>query len=847
MPAPLGRPRLPAPTNAAICGGGSGDASRFGWRKQAKLNMVSRPPISADSMGPVMPRRRPIELRTTASIASAEAMPAAHKVQASRRAANWMRLPMKPATSLSMTTGCLPTARRMPQTRGARSGAVSGPAQTSTSGMSCGGYQKCVAMTRSRRRTLSTSSLARCPLEEASTAAGAQILSSRPKISRFSAMSSGTASMTSEAAAASSNAVVVAMRASAASARAALVSPCAANSERLAAIFRSAAARLSSLRPMSRTCQPAAAKISAMPWPMMPLPMTAINGASWSAILPSFPTLRSSRGPAQAAPVLQDLARGVVAGNTRDAAARMAVGAALIERRDGRAVIGVMRHRALEEELIGRQLAMKDVALRQADDLLEIGRKQHLHVDDAVREAGREVVDDAEHVADEVVALLRPVAVLELVGRVAAEEVDDMLGGGGQRVVEDGRHDGGDEGPCRIPAVFGVVIGAFEIVDIGREMNVGRVRKAGLRRIEGAVARRRLGGDIDLEGGREGAEAADLGKELARQMLGRDELLEEGLAIGVGDDGARREAAPVGGADAGRAAIRDHDLGDLGPGQHLHAEARARGGDRLGDAAHPALDEAPAAGALMLAHDVVHDDIGRARRFRAGEGADRGVIGQHRLDDVALEPAREEIVGALRQEIDDAVGLASDLALAPQERRRLLEGFPVAARRIDRRLEEELAHDRGRLLEIGVEFGIDLGVVPREARELGLRLLRIVAEDDVVAIVERAEEVVGGQHFEAELAQLEIGDDARMQEAHHIGEDGGAEARREFLGDGGSADDVPPLQHQHPEPRLGEVAAADEAVMPGADDDRVVLSRHPVPPLDQDCARRSCAICSNAA
>src|SRR6266851_6766073 len=187
-----------------------------------------------------------------------------------------MRLPMKPGTSLSMMTGSLPTARRMAQTRGTISAAVSGPAQISTSGMSCGGYQKWVATTRARWLTSSTSSLTRWPLDEARIASAAQMRSSRPKISRFNAMSSGTASMTSSAFLASSSMVVVLRRASAPLRPDSLINLLATKSFKLAAILRRAALRLAGFRPINWTRQPAPAKISAMPWPMMPLPMTAM-------------------------------------------------------------------------------------------------------------------------------------------------------------------------------------------------------------------------------------------------------------------------------------------------------------------------------------------------------------------------------------------------------------------------------------------------------------------------------------------------------------------------------------------------------------------------------------------
>ena len=61
-----------------------------------------------------------------------------------------------------------------------------------------------------------------------------------------------------------------------------------------------------------------------------------------------------------------------------------------------------------------------------------------------------------------------------------------------------------------------------------------------------------------------------------------------------------------------------------------------------------------------------------------------------------------------------------------------------------------------------------------------------------------------------------------MQEAHQIGEDRGAKAWRDLLGDGRSADDVPPFQDQHLQAGAREIIGADQPVMSRADDDRVV-------------------------
>ena len=56
--------------------------------------------------------------------------------------------------------------------------------------------------------------------------------------------------------------------------------------------------------------------------------------------------------------------------------------AAHVEVADRRAVARPARHRAQEEELLERQLALEDVAFGEAELALEVERRQHLAVQD---------------------------------------------------------------------------------------------------------------------------------------------------------------------------------------------------------------------------------------------------------------------------------------------------------------------------------------------------------------------------------------------------------------------------------------------------------------------------------
>src|SRR6516225_10885061 len=96
----------------------------------------------------------------------------------------------------------------------------------------------------------------------------------------------------------------------------------------------------------------------------------------------------------EALPVAANLARRIVTRNARHAPARMSGGAAQVQSRYRCAVVGPVRGGALPEQLVGRELAVKDVALGQADDGLELRRNERLDVDDLCREARSHRVDD---------------------------------------------------------------------------------------------------------------------------------------------------------------------------------------------------------------------------------------------------------------------------------------------------------------------------------------------------------------------------------------------------------------------------------------------------------------------
>ena len=76
---------------------------------------------------------------------------------------------------------------------------------------------------------------------------------------------------------------------------------------------------------------------------------------------------------------------------------------------------------------------------------------------------------------------------------------------------------------------------------------------------------------------------------------------------------------------------------------------------------------------------------------------------------------------------------------------------------------------------------------------------------------------------QAVIAQFQIGNDLRVEQADGVGRDRIAKARMEFLGHRGAADHLAALDHLHAQAGHREIGRASEAVMPRADDDNVGL------------------------
>ena len=147
--------------------------------------------------------------------------------------------------------------------------------------------------------------------------------------------------------------------------------------------------------------------------------------------------------------------------------------------------------------------------------------------------------------------------------------------------------------------------------------------------------------DVDLARGAAHAEVADLpATNSSGQVLALDELQE--AALGVGRRHARpwraaRRRSPAPRRRRGRPCTMTCCTGALV--RISTPSARAELAIACGHAAVAVLGEAPGAErAVDLAHVVVQQHVGRARRMRAEEGADDAAGGLGALERVEFEP-----------------------------------------------------------------------------------------------------------------------------------------------------------------------------------------------------------------
>ena len=256
----------------------------------------------------------------------------------------------------------------------------------------------------------------------------------------------------------------------------------------------------------------------------------------------------------------------------------------------------------------------------------------------------------------------------------------------------------------------------------------------------------------------------------------------------------------------------------------LHPERLGRPGEDLGEAAVAVLVERPGPHlAVVLAEDVVQQHEPGALRVRPDLRADDRRRGQVALEDVRLEVVVEEVGGRAGQQPDGVVeDLLVELAEARPERGQRDELLRVVAEDVGRDLVQQRLDRPEDLVDVVVERVVRVGVVLRVAADLLEVLAVVLAEEEVVAVLLRAERRRHEDRHEAVLDEVEVLDDVRPEQAQRVRERREPEPRPELLGDRRAADEVASLEDERPQPGLGQVGAVGQPVVAAADDDRVV-------------------------
>ena len=290
--------------------------------------------------------------------------------------------------------------------------------------------------------------------------------------------------------------------------------------------------------------------------------------------------------------------------------------------------------------------------------------------------------------------------------------------------------------------------------------------------------------------------------------------VEEGqLRVEVGDEDPRdRDARPVGELHRAREAALDLDARDRGVHANLAAVLLDEPDHGLGEDVRAADADRPAEG---LERAGEHD------RVVGAEAEDVARAGE--LGDPEAEPGLH--LGRLEEVAGDVVRGGEEVAEEPEPLLRLLERAELLGGRHRRRehrrddpLREHLAIDVRELPE-------RLGVARRDARDARRRALDAPAADDRPPVGEDVGELVLRPDVAGPVAlELEVPvDGAHMDDPVEVRVEVVPEAgRRHLLRGAAAARDAPRLEHEHPLPRLGEIAGARQPVVAAADDDDVV-------------------------
>ena len=274
------------------------------------------------------------------------------------------------------------------------------------------------------------------------------------------------------------------------------------------------------------------------------------------------------------------------------------------------------------------QFAVEDVALGDAGDALYVHRRQHLPVENDVANVGEVAGQHVyNRVAERLALVVRPLPVGQFVRGVLHEAGHDVLAGRGHVGVNHRGENDIHVGLAREVAILGVVVGAFDVVEVGADGDSPGQMAADAR--PAAQLRQPVEGQVDLARRAERLEAAHRSHQVIRQLRRVNQAQEGLLGVEAGEDERSANLVAVVQHDAGSPAVAGQNAGDAGVAADFGPLGLGGAGQYVGQPARAPLVEAPGAvSAVDLAHVVVQQDVGRARRARAKKGADDAAGGE---------------------------------------------------------------------------------------------------------------------------------------------------------------------------------------------------------------------------
>jgi hypothetical protein len=307
---------------------------------------------------------------------------------------------------------------------------------------------------------------------------------------------------------------------------------------------------------------------------------------------------------------------------------------------------------------------------------------------------------------------------------------------------------------------------------------------------------------------------------------GFEEIEERALGIRAGDDGFGGDFFAGRERYASDSAVFDENARDFGVGANFSAGFARGCGESIGESSRTTFRLHVAAIRESTCAATKEKKRSSAGGPRASGGAENSASGGRGAEEFRLKKFGDEIGDGHRSPADKALHVflveAAECFSSPEEIPDVTRGGLINVRR---RHKEEIADEGARRIESFGEFDVSGGVGLGELGDCGDVRKSAGAEEKGTAIGMGSEEARGGfEELNAVAFELHVLGDGGSKWAMDGIENGGAEARVKFFGDGSAADDRATLEDEGFVAGAGEIEGGNEGILAGADDDDVARS-----------------------